>query len=75
MRSENLTIAEVAKDLRCSKAHVYNMVNGKVKGVSPLPAIPMGRKKVVIRSSLERWKRVNEQNGLVSSPGQDRQLG
>lgn len=75
MKSEILTIEEVAEDLCCSKAHVYNMVNGRVAGVTPFPAIVMGRRKIVKRSSLERWKCVNEQDGLVSSPGQDRQLG
>jgi hypothetical protein len=42
---EILTDAEVADDLRCSKAHVYNMINGKVTGVMPLPAITMGAAK------------------------------
>ena len=55
-----LTIAEVAADLRCSKAHVYNVINGTVVGVSPLPAIRMGRRVLVLRSSLERWKQSNE---------------
>ena len=27
-----LTIAEVAAELRCSKAHVYNAINGMVAG-------------------------------------------
>jgi len=40
--SEVLTVAEVAQRLRCSKAHVCNAINGKVKGVTPLPAIAMG---------------------------------
>ena len=55
-----LTIPEVATELRCSKAHVYNAINGKLAGVSRLPAIHMGRRKLVLRSSLELWKRVNE---------------
>ena len=55
-----LTITEVAEDLRCSKVHVGNMINGKVKGVHPLPAIAMGRRKLVLRSTLERWKRLSE---------------
>lgn len=58
---EVLTIPEVARHLRCSKAHVYNAINGKVEGVTPLPAIRMGRRKLVRRSSLEAWKRANEQ--------------
>jgi excisionase family DNA binding protein len=60
---EILTAAEVAAELRCSKAHVYNAIAGKVEGVSPLPAISMGRRKLVRRSALEQWKRTNESNG------------
>jgi Helix-turn-helix domain len=62
-----LTIAEVALDLRCSRAHVHNAINGKLRGVSALPAITMGRRKLVRRASLERWKRENERGG----PGPD----
>ena len=58
--SEILSITEVALNLRCSKAHVYNAINGKITGVSQLPAIPMGRRKLVRRSSLESWKVSNE---------------
>ena len=46
MRPEILTIPEVAEDLRCSKAHVYNIVNGKVPGVRRLPVIVLGRRKL-----------------------------
>jgi len=49
-----LTIPEVAAELRCSRAHVYNVIIGKVAGVSPLPAIAMGRRKLVRRSTLEQ---------------------
>ena len=58
---EILTVAEVAADLRCSKAHVYNVINGKVARITALPAITMGRRKLVRRSSLERWKSAVEQ--------------
>jgi hypothetical protein len=58
--SDILSITEVALNLRCSKAHVYNAINGKITGVSQLPAIPMGRRKLVRRSSLESWKVSNE---------------
>jgi len=57
---EILTVAEVAAELRCSKAHVHNAINGKLAGVSRLPAIHMGRRKLVRRSSLEQWKRDND---------------
>ena len=56
IRDEILTVVEVAAELRCSKAHVYNAIAGKVDGVSPLPAIFMGRRKLVRRGAW-RWKR------------------
>jgi excisionase family DNA binding protein len=62
VRDEILTVAEVAADLRCSKAHIYNVINGKVSGVTALPAITMGRRRLVRRSSLEHWKNANEQS-------------
>jgi excisionase family DNA binding protein len=60
-----MTIEEVAADLRCSMPHVYKAIKGKVAGVSALPAIAMGRKKLVRRSALERWKRTNERGGAI----------
>jgi excisionase family DNA binding protein len=57
---EILTIPEVAAELRCSRAHVYNMVSGKVAGVTALPAISMGRRRLIRRGTLEQWKQANE---------------
>jgi excisionase family DNA binding protein len=58
--SDLLNVAEVAQSLRCSKAHVYHLINGTVRGVSPLPAISLGRLRLVRRSTLEHWKDENE---------------
>jgi excisionase family DNA binding protein len=55
-----LTVDEIAGELRCSKAHVYNAINGNVSGVSPLRVIHMGRRRLVRRSSFEQWKQENE---------------
>jgi len=55
-----LTATEVAIELRCSKAHAYNIINGRVAGVSPLPAISAGRRRLVRRSTFEQWKAANE---------------
>jgi excisionase family DNA binding protein len=60
LQDEILTVAEVAAELRCSKAHVHNAIRGKVAGVSLLPAISMGRRKLIRRSTLEQWKSANE---------------
>ena len=55
-----LTIHEIAGELRCSKAHVCNLINGKLKDAPRLPAIRMGRRKLVRRTTLEFWKRACE---------------
>ena len=60
-----LTATQVAEHLRCSKAHVYKAIHGKVVGISPLPAIVMGRRKLVRRSALEQWKLQNERNSVT----------
>jgi excisionase family DNA binding protein len=57
-----LTVAEVARELRCSKAHVHNLINGRVSGVKPLPAIPLGRRRIVRRESLNDWIASNERH-------------
>ncbi len=57
---EILTVSEVARELKCSRAHVYKAIRGEVSGVSPLPVISMGTRKLVRRSSLERWKQESE---------------
>ena len=57
---EILCAIDIARELRCSKAHVYNVILGRVAGVTPLPVIVMGRRRLVRRSSFELWKRSNE---------------
>lgn len=54
-----LTAAEVARDLRISKSQAYNLINGEVEGVRPLPHLRVGRRRIVTRSALERWKTEN----------------
>src|SRR5262249_29526089 len=44
-----LTAKEVAEDLRCSKSQVYRLMSGEVEGVTKLPHLALGRKKVVLR--------------------------
>jgi hypothetical protein len=60
-----LTAKEVADELRCSKAQVYRMMRGAVDGLTPLPTLALGRKKVVLRASFESWKLSNEQNRVT----------
>lgn len=58
--SEILSVNQVAELLGCSKAHVCKAISGKISGVSPLPAISMGRRKLVRRHSLEGWLNQND---------------
>lgn len=58
--TEILTVQEVASELRCSKAHVCNVVNGRVKNTPRLPVIRLGRRTLIRRSTLEIWKRASE---------------
>jgi excisionase family DNA binding protein len=55
-----LTLSEVAQVLHCSKAHVSNVVAGRVRGCSPIPAVRLGRRRLVCRSSLEAWIAEND---------------
>lgn len=50
-----LTVAEVARELRCSKAHVHNIVAGKVPNLPPLPVLRIGRRLLVRAEGLEKW--------------------
>lgn len=56
-----LTLTEVAKELRSSKAHVCNIIAGRVRGLAPLAALRLGRRILVRRSTLEAWKNRCEQ--------------
>jgi excisionase family DNA binding protein len=57
-----LTVPEAALELRCSKAHVHNLIHGKVPGVRPLPSLWLGRRRLILRTSFEQWLRSSEQN-------------
>lgn len=56
-----LTLFEVAKLLHCSKAHVSNVIAGRVPGCPPIPALCLGRRKLVRRETLSAWVERNEQ--------------
>jgi excisionase family DNA binding protein len=50
-----MTVPEIARELRCSKAHVHNLINGHVRDTKPLPSVRIGRCRLVRRSSLDEW--------------------
>ena len=66
-----LTTDEVARELRCSKAHVSKAISGKLPNVTPLPVVSMGRRKLVRRAALVKWIEDNERAILFPSPKND----
>ncbi len=56
-----LTLADVARLLHCSKAHVGKAVAGRVPGCPAIPAVSLGRRKLVRRETLLSWIEQNEQ--------------
>lgn len=61
---ELLTMAEVAKLLHVSKAHVCNVVAGRVAGCPALPAVRMGRRLLIRRETLQHWIEQNEAGSI-----------
>ena len=60
-----LTVIEVARELRCSKSHVHHLIEGRVRGMPPLPSLWLGRRRVVRRASLDEWIKANEHGAMV----------
>lgn len=50
-----LTLREVSRELRCSKAHLSHIINGKVVGLPPLPVARIGRRVIIRREALLNW--------------------
>ena len=50
-----LTVAEVACELRCSKAHVHNIIVGKVPHLPPLPVLRIGRRVLIRFDAFKTW--------------------
>ena len=66
--SNVLTMAEVAVELRCSKAHLSHIINGKVAGLPPLPVARIGRRVIIRRAVLMHWLWIVERHdGIMNS--------
>ena len=55
-----LTLADAAKLLHCSKAHICKAVSGRIQGCPPIPAVSLGRRKLIRRETLRLWIENNE---------------
>ncbi len=50
-----LTLRDVAIILRCSKAHISNLICGKVGNLPPIPVVRLGRRVLIREKSLFQW--------------------
>jgi excisionase family DNA binding protein len=66
-----LTLLEVAKLLHCSKAHVSNVIAGKVQDCPRIPAVRLGRRLLVRREALALWLTRNETANDNTRPAND----
>ncbi len=55
--SENrlLTREEVMERLRLKASHFSKIVNGKVKGLPPLPVVALGRRQLFRSEAIDNW--------------------
>jgi len=58
-----LNLAEAAALVRCSRAHLCNIVHGKIPGIPLLPTVRIGRRVLFRRESLEQWLEAVEAAG------------
>ncbi len=58
-----LTLAEAARWVRCSKAHLLNAIKGRLANVPPLPCIRIGRRILIRQESLDSWIAAIESGG------------
>ena len=56
-----LTLAEAAKELRCSKAHLCHITQGKIPRLPPLPIVRVGRRVLIRYDALMQWIKTLEQ--------------
>jgi excisionase family DNA binding protein len=53
--SQVLTLKEAAAYLRVSKAHLANVIKGKVAGAPPMRHAPVGRRILIKREWVDDW--------------------
>ena len=57
MRSESpvLSLKQAADYLQVSKAHLSNVINGKISGVPPVRSFRVGRRVLIKREWIDEW--------------------
>jgi hypothetical protein len=60
-----LTLSEAALQLRCSKAHLCNILSGKVSGLPVLPVMRIGRRVLIRSAALLDWMKTLETGAIM----------
>ena len=50
-----MNLKQAAAYLQVSKAHLSNVINGKVHGVSPVRSFRLGRRVLIKREWIDKW--------------------
>ena len=50
-----MTLTQAADYLQISRAHLSNLINGKVSGVRPLRCVRLGRRVLIKREWIDEW--------------------
>jgi len=55
-----MTLKQAASYLQVSKAHLSNVINGKVQGVAPVRSIRLGRRILIKREWIDEWLDISD---------------
>jgi excisionase family DNA binding protein len=50
-----MTLSQAAEYLQVSKAHLSNVINGKVPGIAPVRSFRLGRRVLIRREWIDAW--------------------
>jgi excisionase family DNA binding protein len=50
-----LTLEQAARLMQCSKAHLLNVLHGRVSNVPPIPCVRIGRRILLRPEAVQRW--------------------
>jgi excisionase family DNA binding protein len=62
--SSVLSLKQAGSYLQISKAHLSNVINGKVPGVKPVRFFRMGRRVLIKREWIDEWLDIADQGAL-----------
>jgi excisionase family DNA binding protein len=63
--SSILSLKQAADYLQVSKAHLSNVLNGKVQGVAPVKFFRVGRRVLIKREWIDEWLEAADQRANI----------